>query len=337
MLPSLQVKLRAMETTQDPDSDKQAPSPGAEREPKTVLLLNANAAGGRAAGYKRAIEQHTAALPRRPMLFVSREAQTAIRLINALPAGSRVIVFGGDGSVNQLLPSLLAGGHTLGVVAVGSGNDTARALGVDRMKWHVALDHALQSAPEKIDLGEVSYTNARGFTQSKLFISSFCAGFDAATVQQAQSLPTWLGGMPRYALATLVMLSTLDSFDLHISIEGQSIHAGPVLLASALNSATYGGGMQIAPSAMIDDGALDLMMAERMGVLRVLSLLPRMLLGRHLGEPGVIHQCFGNLLIKAQQPVPMAVDGEYLGEAIEAKVSIKPAQLPVLRAQSSRH
>ena len=326
-----------METTQDPDSVKQAPSPSAEREPKTVLLLNANASGGRAAGYKRVIEQHTAALPRRPMLFVSREAQTAIRLINALPAGSRVIVFGGDGSVNQLLPSLLAGGHTLGVVAVGSGNDTARALGVDRMKWHVALDHALQSAPEKIDLGEVSYTNVRGFTQSKLFISSFCAGFDAATVQQAQSLPTWLGGMPRYALATLIMLSTLDSFDLHISIEGQAIHAGPVLLASALNSATYGGGMQIAPSAMIDDGALDLMMAERMGVLRVLSLLPRMLLGRHLGEPGVIHQCFGNLLIKAQQPVPMAVDGEYLGEAIEAKVSIKPAQLPVLRAQSSRH
>ncbi|MFM7658768.1 MAG: diacylglycerol/lipid kinase family protein [Burkholderiaceae bacterium] len=337
MLPSLQVKLRVMEITQDPDSGKQAPSPSAEREPKTVLLLNANAAGGRAAGYKRAIEQHTAALPRRPMLFVSREAQTAIRLINALPAGSRVIVFGGDGSVNQLLPSLLAGGHTLGVVAVGSGNDTARALGVDRMKWHVALDHALQSAPEKIDLGEVSYTNARGFTQSKLFISSFCAGFDAATVQQAQSLPTWLGGMPRYVLATLIMLSTLDSFDLHISIEGQAIHAGPVLLASALNSATYGGGMQIAPSAMIDDGALDLMVAERMGVLRVLSLLPRMLLGRHLGEPGVIHQCFGNLLIKAQQPVPMAVDGEYLGEAIEAKVSIKPAQLPVLRAQSSPH
>jgi YegS/Rv2252/BmrU family lipid kinase len=329
-----------METSHPPD---QVPDPvndavqtRTEREPKTVLLLNANAAGGRAAGYKRQIEEHTAKLPRRPMLFVSREAQTAIRLIDALPAGSRVIVFGGDGTVNQLLPSLLAGGHTLGLVAVGSGNDTARALGVDRMKWHVALDHALQSAPEKIDLGELTYTNARGFTQTKLFISSFCTGFDAATVQQAQSLPSWLGGMPRYTLATLVMLATLDSFDLRISIDGKAIHAGPVLLASALNSATYGGGMQIAPSALIDDGALDLLIAERMGLMRVLSLLPRMLVGRHLGDPGVIHQCFGELHIKAQQPVPMAADGEYLGEAIEASLRIKPAQLPVLRAQSSQ-
>ncbi len=326
-----------METSQAPHQPTDAAHSSAAREPKTVLLLNANAAGGRAAGYKRQIEEHTAKLPRRPMLFVSREATTAIRLVEALPTGSRVIVLGGDGSVNQLLPSLLTGGHTLGLVAVGSGNDTARALGVDRMKWHLALDHALQAAPQKIDLGEVSYTNARGFTQTKLFISSFCAGFDAATVQQAQSLPAWLGGMPRYTLATLVMLATLDSFDLRISVDGQAIHAGPVLLASALNSATYGGGMQIAPSAAIDDGALDLMMAERMGLLRVLSLLPRMLVGRHLGEPGVIHQCFGDLLIKAQQPVPMAVDGEYLGEAIEAKVSIKPALLPVLRAQSSPH
>lgn len=315
-----------------PDQAPNAVPTGAEREPKTVLLLNANAAGGRAAGYKRQIEAHTAKLPRRPMLFVSREAKTAIRLVEALPAGSRVIVFGGDGSVNQLLPSLLAGGHTLGLVAVGSGNDTARAFGVDRMKWHVALDHALQAAPEKIDLGEIRYTNARGFTQTKHFISSFCVGFDAATVQQAQSLPSWLGGMPRYTLATLVMLATLDSFDLRISVDGQAIHAGPVLLASALNSATYGGGMQIAPSALIDDGALDLMIAERMGLMRVLSLLPRMLVGRHLGEPGVIHQCFGELVIKAQQAVPMATDGEYLGEAVEAAITIKPAELSVLRA-----
>ena len=303
-----------------------------QREPQTVLLLNANAAGGRAATYKRLIETYTAQLARRPMLFVSRDAQTACRLVDALPAGSRVIVFGGDGSINQLLPSLLAGDHTLGVVPVGSGNDTARALGVDRMKWHAALDHALQSAPERIDLGEASYTNARGFTQSKLFISSFCVGFDAATAQQAQLLPNWLGGMPRYTLATLIMLSTLDSYDLRVSIDGQAIHAGPVLLASALNSATYGGGMQIAPSAQINDGALDLMMAERMSLLRVLTLLPRMLLGRHLGEPGVIHQCFGEMLIHSQQALPMAADGEYLGEALQAKVRIKPAQLSVLRA-----
>lgn len=303
-----------------------------ERRTQTILLLNANAAGGRAGRYKRLIEQQTAGLPQRPMLFVSRDAQTARRLVDALPAGSRVIVFGGDGSVSELLPSLVAGGHTLGLVPVGSGNDTARALGLDRMKWQAALEHALHASATMADLGELSYTNARGFEQRRLFISSFNAGFDAAVVQHSLMFPAWLSGMPRYTLATLAELSELRSFDLSIALDGRAIHAGPVLLASALNTSTYGGGMQIAPTATTDDGALDLMLASEMGLLRVLSLLPRMLVGRHLGEPGVIHQCFGKLELKAVAPVPMAADGEYLGEAVEATVLVRPALLPVLRA-----
>ena len=90
--------------------------------------------------------------------------------------------------------------------------------------------------------------------------------------------------------------------------------------------------MQIAPTATTDDGALDLMLASEMGLMRVLSLLPRMLLGRHLGESGVVHQCFGQLELKATSPLPLAADGEYLGEAVEASVQVRPALLPVLRA-----
>jgi YegS/Rv2252/BmrU family lipid kinase len=312
-------------------TDIEAHAP-ATRKAQTVLLLNANAGGGRAGRLKRLIEAHTAHLPQRPMLFVSQDAQTANRLVDALPSGSRVILFGGDGSVSAMLPSLVAGGHTLGLVPIGSGNDTARAFGLGRMKWEQALDHALQARPSMVDVGELAYTNARGFEQRRLFISSFNAGFDAAVVQHSLALPSWLSGMPRYTLATLVELSALRSFDLAISIDGRAIHAGPVLLASTLNTPTYGGGMQMAPTASMEDGALDLMLASEMGMLRVLSLLPRMMVGRHLGEPGVIHQCFGKLTLSSPAPVPVAADGEYLGEAVAATVQVRPALLPVLKA-----
>lgn len=318
-----------MDTLNSPVDDAPA---ARDRKAQTVLLLNANAAGGRAARFKRPIEERIAKLPQRPMLFVSQESGTARRLVDALPSGSRVIIFGGDGSVSEMLPSLVAGGHTLGLVPVGSGNDSARAFGLDRMKWHEALDHALQAGPRMTDLGELSYTNARGFEQRRLFISSVNAGFDAAVVQHALSLPSWLTGMPRYTLATLAELSALRSFDLSVTLDGRAIHAGPVLLASALNTATYGGGMQIAPTAATDDGALDLMLASEMGLMRVLSLLPRMLVGRHLGEEGVVHQCFGKLEWTSTAPVPLAADGEYLGEAIRATVQVRPASLPVLAA-----
>jgi YegS/Rv2252/BmrU family lipid kinase len=290
-------------------------------------VLNPDAGGGRAARLKRAIEDSLAGSAKRPMLFVSQDAALARRIVDALPSGGRVVIVGGDGSVSQLLPSLVAGGHELGVVPLGSGNDTAHALGVGRLNWRDALTHALQAKAAPVDLGEVCWTNARGFEQRSLFLSSLCTGFDAAVTQYALSLPRWLRGKPRYLGATLLELLALRQFDMRTVIDGRAIHAGPVLLASTLNTRTYGAGMPMAPGAEIDDGQLDLVLADSMGLARVLALLPRMLVGRHLGQPGVIYQRFAHLALKADTPVPLAADGEFLGHALDIEVRVRPQTL----------
>lgn len=320
-----------MDPTLLPSFTPAAASPRPRREGKTVLLLNANAGGGRAARLKRPIEDWLSVHHPRTLLVVSDDPALARRIVDALPAGSRVIVVGGDGSVSQLLPSLQAGGHQLGLVPVGTGNDTAAALGLGRMDWRAALAHALETPATAIDLGEVCWSNARGFEQQALFISSLCAGFDAAVNQHAAGLPRWLSGKPRYLAATLLELLALRDFDLRTVVDGRAIHAGPVLLASALNSRTYGGGMPIAPPARITDGHLDLVLADRMDLTQVLGLLPRMLAGRHLGRPGVLHLPFSQLDIKAAAPVPVAADGEVLGEALEIRVRVRPGALAVVR------
>ncbi len=298
---------------------------------QSVLLLNPNAAGGRAARLRRPIEENLSAFAGHPMLFVSHEAKLARRIVDALPSGSRVVVVGGDGSVSQLLPSLVAGDHELGIVPLGSGNDTAHAMGVGRMGWREALAIALEAPATPVDLGEVRWTNARGFEQHSLFISSLCAGFDAAVAQHSLTLPRWLKGKPRYLGATLLELMALRQFALRSTIDGQAIHAGPVLLASTLNTRTYGAGMPIAPDASVDDGQLDLLLADGMGLGRVLALLPRMLAGRHLGQPGVLHQRFAQLGLQAAQPVPLAADGEFLGEAMSIEVRVRAGALRVAR------
>lgn len=305
-----------------------SPGSGATR---TVLLLNANAARGRAARLRRPIEDWLSVHHRRAMLFVSHEAGLARQIVDALPAGSRVIVVGGDGSVGQLLHSLHAGRHQLGLVPVGTGNDTAAALGVAGIGWRDALAHALHGEATAIDLGEARWTDARGTEQQALFISSLCTGFDAAVNRHASTLPRWLAGQPRYLAATLLELMALREFDLSTVVDGRAIHAGPVLLASTLNTRTYGGGMPIAPDARIDDGLLDLLLADGMGLPGVLRLLPRMLAGRHLGQPGVRHLRFRQLDLRSATPVPLAADGETLGEALTVRVMVKPGALAVVR------
>ena len=317
---------------QPADTSPAQAAPAEARRTPTLMLLNPRAGGGRARKLLREIEASVALARPRPMFFMTDDVRGARKLVDAMPAGSRVIVAGGDGSVQQLLPSLVAGGHTLALVPIGSGNDTARALGVAGKNWRKALDIALHAPASAIDIGEISFTEAGGRSERRaLFISSLAAGFDASVTARAAGIPGWLTGLPRYLLATLAELAMLRRFSIELRTDGETRHQGEVLLASSLNTPTYGAGMPVAPPAEDSDGQLDLMLAEGMGLLRALRLLPAMLAGRHLGQRGISHLRFADLEARASTPLPIAADGEYLGEVSALRVLIRPGLLSVVR------
>lgn len=291
-----------------------------------LVLLNRQAGGGRAAPLE---------LPMREALYRRRadlsfaapntlaEAQA---LVAAWPMGSRIVLVGGDGTVHQLLPLLLARGHELALVPAGSGDDTARALGLAGLGWREALLHALQAPAVRVDLGEV-----RTPLERRPFVSSLCVGFDAAVAQRALGLPGWLQGRPRYTAATLLEVAALRRHELRIDLDGRPWHQGPALFASTLNTPTYGGGMPAAPAARIDDGRLQLLLAGHFGRLGVLRMLPQLLEGRHLGHPQVRCPDFALLRLRADAVLPLAADGEAMAGAREVDVLVRPGALAVVR------
>jgi diacylglycerol kinase (ATP) len=271
-------------------------------------------------------------------------AEQSRRMIDALPRGSRVVVVGGDGSLNQLLPSLLAGAHTVALVPFGSGNDTARALGLHGLPWQRALQHGLHGQVSRVDLGtaefelddsEVIVDDLKPIskkTSSVPFISSFTTGFDSSIGLRAINGPAWLRGLPRYLLATLRELANLRSWPVQVSLDGVPVHLGEALFASTLNTRTFGGGMPAVPQARVDDGKLDFLLAGKLNLLETLLLLPRLLIGKHIGHAKVRTQPFETMTIDAITPIPVAADGEYLGLAKHIKVSVLPSALAVVAA-----
>jgi diacylglycerol kinase family enzyme len=93
--------------------------------------------------------------------------------------------------------------------------------------------------------------------------------------------------------------------------------------------------MPAAPAARIDDGRMELLRASAMGRGGVLTLLPRLLRGTHLSDPRVSLQPFQTLEVQSAEPVPLAVDGEYLGEFTRFEVRVLPAALRVVRGSKS--
>lgn len=299
--------------------------------PATVLL-NPHAAGGRAAAIERPLRQWLTQHTPDVQLVLRDTADQARALIDSLPHRSRVVVVGGDGTFNQLLPSLLAGQHTAALVPFGSGNDIARALGVYGMRWQQALQHGLTGTASAVDVGWGEFEAENASTAQRIpFMSSLTTGFDSSVGLRAINGPSWLRGLPRYLLATLRELASLRTWDIQVTLDGQRVHSGAALFASTLNTRSFGGGMPAVPQALIDDGRLNLLLAKNLGLLETLLLLPRLLVGQHLGHPKVHTQTFKQMQIESTTPIPVAADGEYLGQTRSITLTVQAGALSVVR------
>ncbi len=300
----------------------------------TLVLLNPHAGGGRAAHLQSPIQSWLAHHAPGTELAAPETILQARARLQHLPQSSRVVVVGGDGTLNQVLSAMLAGEHTLGLVPSGSGNDTARALGLHRAPWADALAHAMRGPAHPMDLGQAVF-HQDGSTLTVPFLSSFTTGFDSAVGLRALNGPRWLRGLPRYLLATLRELSALRTWELQLQLDGTPVHDGAALFASTLNTRSFGSGMPAVPHARIDDGQLNLLLAGRFGRVATALMLPRLLAGWHLGHPRVHTQAFSRMTLHSRTPVPLAADGEYLGTTRQLELQVLASALSVVRGPVS--
>jgi diacylglycerol kinase family enzyme len=295
-----------------------------------LILINLHAAGGRARKLKGPIQAWCEALPaqsERPQMVSPENIQDALMLISELPPRTRVVVVGGDGTLNQMLPALLQGDHEVGLVPCGSGNDCARAWGLNTISWQQALAHALYAKASAIDLGRIELDNKA----IHYFHSSLAVGFDASVGHRALTGPKFLSGLPRYLLATFRELTNLKNWPIKVEVDGLLTHEGGTLLASVLNTPTYGGGMPAVPHALITDGQLNLLVGGRFNRFQTLLMLPRLLIGKHLGHPRIQCHACSNASISSSTFVPVAADGESLAFSAHIQVTCLPRALHVVK------
>ena len=295
-----------------------------------LILINPKAAGGRAQKLFPLIQDHLNAHlgpVKHIQIEMPESIDAGLHLLAQTKPNTRVVIVGGDGTLNQVLPGLMYSAFEIGLVPYGSGNDCARAWGLHGMMWQEALQFALSGKAQAIDLGQVEL--AAG--QTHFFHSSLAVGFDASVGNRALAGPKFLRGLPRYLLATFRELAHLRNWDMRISVDGVTAHQGTTLLGSTLNTPSYGGGMPAVPHALIDDGKLNLLMAGQFNRFQTLLMLPRLLMGLHLSHSRIKTEAFLRAEINSSQALPIAADGESLGFSNQIFIEVLPSALNVIR------
>lgn len=264
----------------------------------------------------------------------SSYGQALARSRAGLAAGlDAVVVVGGDGMAH-LGANVLAGtGVPLGIVAVGSGNDVAAALGLPVHDVPAALDTLRRglTGGRVREVDAVAVSTPGGATR-RWYLSALCTGIDAAVADHATRL-RWPSGGGRYVRALLAELTAFTPYGYRITADGHTWEQAATLVTVA-NTSMFGGGMRIAPDARPDDGLLDLVVADGVSRSTLVRVFPRIYAGRHLGHPAVSVRRVRSVRVEpctamGANPPAAVADGERV-TALPLQCDVHPAALRVL-------
>lgn len=255
---------------------------------------------------------------------LGEDADDALRRAReAVAAGTgALIAVGGDGLMSLALQAVAGTSTPLGVVAVGTGNDFARALGLPIRDPAAAGALAARMLKEgghrEIDLGRAG---------ERWFGTVLASGFDSRVNDRGNRM-RFVGGRFRYDLAILAELAAFKPIPYRIRLDGGEVREIEATLIAVGNGTTYGGGMRICAEAEMDDGLFDVTVVGECSRATLLKVFPKVYRGTHLSHPAVTVHRVSSIELAAAGVTAYA-DGEPLG-ALPLTATCVPGAVQVL-------
>ncbi|TMA20242.1 MAG: diacylglycerol kinase family lipid kinase [Deltaproteobacteria bacterium] len=312
---------------------------------KTFLIVNPRAAGGStgrhfddvAGAVRAAVGDHDHAFTERPL-----HAEELTRA--ALRNGSDLIIaVGGDGTINEVVngffetpfpgeaPRPVRKGAALGILPRGTGGDLRRTLGLDPDLRKCGP--RLAGARKPIDVGRVDFVRDDGNPGARYFINVGEAGVGSEVVTLANRGSKALGGKLTFTIASLRALASWKDVAIRWSLDGGVFEEDEVTTFAVANGRYFGGGMQVAPGALIDDGLFGITIWRGYGLSDFVLKSGSMYDGSHVKFSGTRTSVARTVRLEpgavSRAPIGIEVDGEPIGR-LPATFSIVPAAIELV-------
>jgi YegS/Rv2252/BmrU family lipid kinase len=242
----------------------------------------------------------------------------------ALAGGyGRVLVAGGDGTVLEAVSVLVDCDPALALLPVGTGNQLAANLGVPS-RVGAALDVALAGKVRRIDVGML---DGQPFT----IIAG--AGFDAEVVRPRTEIKKRLGYLAYIHAATAAAFAPRPS-TLRIIVDGEEhvIDGIGVEVANmpGLTAPMLRRPVDLVPDGRPDDGQLDVCVLAVTTTGDFLSAMGSIIARRFGRNPRLRYFRGREVLVEADPPLPVQIDGERLERTTPFAAQIRPQALNVV-------
>lgn len=242
--------------------------------------------------------------------------------------GGLLVVTGGDGTVNDVVNGLGQAGFpesvTLALLPAGTGNDLAATLAVPEDPGE-AEDVIRQSRVRTLDVARV---RSEGIGE-RFFINVASGGLGAeiSYANDEELKSRW--GKLSYLRASLEAAQDFDVREVELCLDGEERRVRAVNIAIG-NCRYAGGGWPAAPRANPEDGLLDIVAIEDIGLKDLLTLTPAALSrSDYTDKEGVFFTRAREVRIETQPGLEFTVDGEVIGDE-PAEFVVIPRALKVV-------
>ncbi len=258
----------------------------------------------------------------------TRTAHDATRLARqaAAEGADRIVAAGGDGTVHLVVQGILATSArpTLAVLPIGTGNDLVRTLGFGTDPEEVLDQLARGTDVRAMDLARAHIGHHR-----RVMVNGSAAGFSAAVDRALDPEAKARWGAWAYMRGALEVIGDLPSYRLALEVDGDTVPAVECVGLTLTNGRSCGGGLQVAPTADLEDGLLDLLVVERASKLALAGVAAQLRAGSVLESRYAHHGLGASVELSSDPPMPFNIDGELLGDVDEASFEVLPRELPV--------
>ena len=216
-----------------------------------------------------------------------------------------ILIAGGDGTVNQVVSSLLNLDLNFGIIPCGSGNGLALAA-------HIPIQP--EKAIEVFINGDPILTD--GFRVNGRFAFMLCGlGLDAKVAHDFANQPK--RGLTTYINQVIKNFISATTYSFEISLENRMIETQAYFISVA-NSNQFGNNFTIAPQASLNDGLLDVVIVTNQNKMSVLVQTLMQVTGINkledqafiTGKKGVIYFQTDKLKVTNIDNAPLHIDGD---------------------------
>jgi YegS/Rv2252/BmrU family lipid kinase len=299
---------------------------------KTMFLVNPRSGRGAAGARWPLIREIFQAENRTfDVAFTQSRGHGAALARAALQDGFELMVaVGGDGTVHEVINGMMADGRavhpqaSLGIIPCGTGNDLARMLELPRKSLAAARHLARSSQSRLIDVGEVLST-VDGKSEHRYFANDANMGFAAKVVERTVRTGKFSRGTLPYFAALLWTAIRHRNHEMTLQIDGRQFE-GKLTTVLICNGRSTGGGMLVAPDAVLDDGQLDVIVVGSLSPLGIFWHAPKIYRGTHVAIRKVSVHRARTISVTSPERLSVVVDGELFGES-PATFRVVPAAL----------